>query len=133
MLPEPLAPAAIALASALFDPGSGIPAGRLDWTLEEVDQLSIASGLKTRTLFFVTLFLVENLTFLFGHPAKLSDLEPAARLEYLRRLDASSLAALLALPKALLALVYFEHPDALAETGYDGRPLIERPTLPKVA
>jgi hypothetical protein len=36
---------------------------------------------------------------------------------------------LLALPKAMLALVYYEHPDALAETGYDGKPLVSAPPV----
>ncbi|MBI4817836.1 MAG: hypothetical protein HY791_16365 [Deltaproteobacteria bacterium] len=125
MLPESLAPAAVGLAEALFDRGAGIPADRIEWTLHEVDELSIASGFKTRALFLVTLFLVEHLSFLFGELAKLSDLDLRSRVRYLARLDASPLAALVALPKALLCLVYFEHPEALRETGYDGKPMIE--------
>ena len=57
---------------------------------------------------------------------RLSLLAPELQLKALEGLDGSQLAPLLALPKAMLSLVYYEHPDAMAETGYDKRPLIEK-------
>lgn len=115
-----------ALAEALFDRGAGVPADRLEWVLADLGDFLGRAGHKTRTFFLITLALVEWLPLFMGRFGRMSRLSPAARVDYLSRLDASPLAPLLALPKAMVSLVYYEHPEALAETGYDHQPLVVR-------
>ena len=57
--------------------------------------------------------------FFIGRLGPLAKLDPDHATRYLEKLDRSRLAALLALPKALFSLVYFEHPDSLKEIGFD--------------
>lgn len=125
MLPRIVRAPARALAVALFDTGAGIPATRLDWLLEDVDDFSGRAGAKTRTALVVTLLVLEWLPLLLGLFGRMSRLDPARRLRYLERLDRSELTVLIAIPKAVLGLCYYEHPDVVAELGHDGRPLIE--------
>jgi hypothetical protein len=124
-----------AFAEVMFDRGGGVPADRLDWTERELDAMLAAAGGRTRLAFGAVMIALELLPALFsGGPSRFSRLAPPARLAYLERIDASGLAILLALPKALLGLTYYEHPDALAETGYDGGCLRgESPAAPLVA
>lgn len=113
-----------ALAGALFDRGSGIPEDRLQWLLADLGDFAGHAGPKTRTFFLITLYLLEWLPPFFGHFSRMSRLPIDRRLDYLERLDRSALTALIALPKAMISLVYYEHPDALLETGYDHQPLM---------
>ena len=86
------------------------------------------AGPKTRTLFLLVLLLIEVLPlFIIGSPRRMSSLNPDDRERFLQKLDASFLAALIALPKAILGLVYFEHPDVEQEIGYDATPLVRIP------
>ncbi len=110
-----------ALALGLFDRGDGISDARLDWLEADVAAFLAAAGPKTSFLFGLVLTAIELLPPWFGAgPSRFSRLAPANRLAFLERLDASRLAVLIALPKAVLSLCYYEHPDALRETGYDG-------------
>ncbi len=110
-----------ALAKGLFDTGAGIPEQRLDWMLQDADAFLSAAGPKTGALFVGVMAALESMPVLLGEgPRRFSRLSPPARARYLERLERSRLSALIALPKAVLGLVYYEHPDAAAETGYDG-------------
>jgi hypothetical protein len=114
-----------ALAESLFDRGQGVPEARVAWMIDDLGDFLARAGGKTRTFFLITVMLLEWLPFLFGRFSRLSRLRVEKRVECLERLDASFLAPLIALPKAMLGLVYYEHPEALLETGYDHRPLVE--------
>lgn len=110
-----------ALALGLFDRGKGVPETRIEWMIEEVESFLDHAGSRTTCLFLLAVALLEWLPLLFlGRIARMSRLNPLQRAEYLERFDRSRVAIALALPKALLALVYYEHPDAARETGYDG-------------
>ena len=110
-----------ALALGLFDTGAGIPVERLDWMLHDADDFLRAAGPKTSALFVGVMTALEGLPVAFGEgPHRFSKLDPSARARFLERLDSSRLSMLIALPKAVLGLVYYEHPDAAAQTGYDG-------------
>ncbi len=124
MLPRLVHAPVRALTVSLFDAGRGVPDARLDWLLADVDDFTGRAGAKTRTAFLATLLILEWIPVLFGVFGRMSRLEPAARVRYLERVDRSGLAALIAVPKAVLGLCYYEHPDVLEELGYDRRPLI---------
>ncbi len=110
-----------ALAKGLFDTGAGIPEQRLDWMLQDADAFLSAAGPKTGTLFASVMVALESMPVLLGEgPRRFSKLSPQAQARCLERLERSRLSMLIALPKAVLGLVYYEHPDASAETGYDG-------------
>lgn len=117
-----------ALAESLFDHGAGIPAARLDWLIDDLGDFLGRAGPKTRTFFLVTLMLLEFLPLFFGFFGRMSRLHGEKRVAYLNRLDHSALAALIALPKAMLGLIYYEHPDAVLETGYDHLSLLPPPS-----
>lgn len=110
-----------ALALGLFDRGQGVPETRIDWMIEEVESFLEHAGSRTAWIFLFALAVLELFPLLLlGEFARMSRLSPLRRAEYLERFDRSRLAIVLALPKALLAIVYYEHPDAVRETGYDG-------------
>jgi hypothetical protein len=110
-----------ALALGLFDRGEGIPEARLQWAIDDVESFLAHAGQKTSGLFLLAITLVEWLPFLMVHKlSRMSRMSSQARAEYLEAFDRSPIAIVLVLPKALLSLVYYEHPDALKETGYDG-------------
>lgn len=116
-----LAPSVRAFASGMFDTGDGIPADRLDWLQEDVEAFLAHAGPRTTFLFTLVMVLLEWAPpFVLGRPRRFSKLTPKERLRFLERVDASRLAALIAAPKAVLSLCYYEHPEALRETGYDG-------------
>lgn len=124
MLPAPFELTAGALAACLFDHGQGVPADRLRFALVDVDDFTRRAGWKTRLAFLASLLLLEWLWPLaFGFFGRFSRLALERRLHLLERIEDTQLAPLLVLPKAMLCLVYFEHPDALKEIGYDAKPL----------
>lgn len=110
-----------ALALGLFDRGAGIPEARIAWAIDDLESFLRHAGQKTSALFLITTTLVEWLPILFVRRlSRMSRLSSETRRDYLEAFDRSVIAIVLVLPKALLSLVYYEHPDALRETGYDG-------------
>ncbi|MCC7386755.1 MAG: hypothetical protein IT384_33275 [Deltaproteobacteria bacterium] len=118
---------AVGLAESLFDRGQGLPPERVRWMLDDLADFLGHAGHKTELFFLITLFLIEYLPPLFGRFSRMSRLPLPARVAYLERLDRSRLAALIALPKAMLGLIWYEHPESLLETGYDHQPLLPAP------
>lgn len=121
MLAAPL----LALGQDLYDRGGGVPRDRLAWAVAEADDFLAHAGPRTTLFFALAMLAVEwGPVLMSAGLGRMSRLTPERRRAYLERLDRSNLAILLALPKALLSLVYYEHPEALAETGYDGACLV---------
>lgn len=117
--------AMIAIAYGFFDRGEGIPEDRLRWMIGDVDHFLMKAGWKTRSLFIIDMTAIELLPpLMIGRLCRFSRLKPKDRAKYLKKMDESRFCILLALPKAIQGLCYYEHPDALAETGYDGTCLI---------
>lgn len=103
------------------------PEERVAWVTAEVDDfLARASG---RSYFIVTLsLLVVSLLapLLSRRFTSLASLSPTERVHVLERFEKSGLAPALLAVKALLAVHYYEHPDAAREVGYDGACMITR-------
>lgn len=122
------------LAQALYDDGAapGVDA-RLDWLVGEVDDFVGRAGWVTRLSLHLALFALEALPALLGFgPRRLTSLSREASVRYLARLErdhADGVGVALVSWKSVLTVLYFEHPDALAETNYDGACLLGEGSL----
>lgn len=110
-----------ALAATMFDPGTGtpVPEERLAWLSRELDDYALRAGPRTAnglSLIFLALQLLP--LFVIGKLSRFTRLALADRTRYLERIERSRLLSpLIATTKIVLALLYFEHPDALKEAG----------------
>lgn len=122
-----------AIAEALFMTHAGPPpAERLDWLVREAEDFLARAGARSR-------FVVGLATFVVGLLAPLVVLRfvPLARMPVRERARALSAledrfgAPVLAV-KAMLCILYYEHPDAASAVGFDGRCLTDGrpPRLP---
>lgn len=84
------------------------------------------AGARSRLMFSVMVWLTTTLAPLFaGRFALLYDLPLSERVRAIARLERRFSEPLLAI-KAILCLVYYEHPDAARDVGFDGRCLLPR-------
>lgn len=111
-----------AIAEALFATASGPPPrDRIGWLLEECEDFLSRAGARSRLLVGLGVLAVSLLA-----PLMVLRFPPLRRLSHrervraLRKLEASPAASPLFAIKALLSLVYYEHPDAAREIGFDG-------------
>lgn len=119
--------ALVAIAEAVFSRGGRAPAAdRLSWVEREMEDFLARSGARSRALFTFMVWLTRVLAPLsVGRFTLLERLSLAERVEALKRLEARFGEPLLAI-KAILCLVYYEHPDAARDVGFDGRCLVAR-------
>lgn len=114
-----------ALAATAFDDGQGVPSERLDWLMREYREFSRSLGAKTRTAFCLAILALQFLPlFVIGVPLPMTWLPGRLRVKYLEKLEAGPLTAIVTATKVPLTMIYFEHPEVMASTGYDGRPLV---------
>lgn len=112
------------LAEAVFyDESDRDLSDRFDWLVPEVDRLVSATSWRVRLAYRITLSLLSIAPFLVSlRFCRLSTRPVTERAALLARLDHHPIGVLrlLLVPwKTALAFVYYEHPAALAETGYD--------------
>lgn len=108
-------------ATIVAEPGAPVPPDRLDFTVSELRLYAASMGRQTRLAFGLALLVVQLAPlFLIGRLSRFTNLADAGRLRCLERLETSPLGLLLVLLKTMVCFVYYEHPDALASTGYDG-------------
>jgi len=109
------------VAEALFaGPEGPPPSSRLDWLERDLADFFGHVTLRARLLFracIATLFWVAPL--LAGRFSSMARLTVDERIEALHRLERSFLSLALLGAKAPLSIVYYEHPDAAAEIGWD--------------
>ncbi len=117
----------VLIAEALFATHIGSPPpGRLYWLISELQDFLLGAGFKARLLMSVSAALATWLS-----PLRLRRAPPVSRLtvsegiEALEALEASALGTPLFALKAILSLIYYEHPDAAEELGFDGKSLLE--------
>ena len=111
-----------ALAEALFATRDGAPpAERIGWLSEELDDFFARVGTKSRWLFLLSLFTVSVVApLLVGRLSPLASLPLDVRTRALERMERGSFALPLLAVKAMLCVMYYEHPDAAREIGFDG-------------
>lgn len=110
------------VAEALFAAHDGPPpAERLAWTLEDHADFMRRSGSRFRWLFRAALLAIVWLSPFFLRRPPLVWQPLVRRIDSLNRIEATPLRLALLLVKASLCVIYFEHPDAEREIGFDGK------------
>jgi hypothetical protein len=112
----------LVLAEALFTTDEGPPPeARLAWLVDDLDDFLARSGPRARFVFRLCVTVIGLLAPLFlGELAPLRALRPHDRLRALERMEQSPLALALFGAKTTLCILYYEHPDAAREVGFDG-------------
>lgn len=119
--------AARALAEALFATDAGPPPEeRLEWLTRELDDFLARSGSRSRLLLRLSLLCVSVIApFMIFRVGPLRALALDRRTEALERFERSRLALPLLAVKAILCVLYYEHPDAAREIGFDGACMLQ--------
>jgi hypothetical protein len=117
-----------ALAEAIFCTEAGAPPrARLEWLSRELDDFVARAGARSRVVLRLSVTVVSIVApLLVGKLGPLRSLSLAHRTEALERMERGSLALPLLAVKAILCILYYEHPDAAQEIGFDGRCMVER-------
>lgn len=107
-----------AFAEALFTTSAGPPeASRIDWLVEDFGRFLAAATPRARLVMRLCLFASTWLAPLFVlRPVPLSWLPLPKRIEALERLEASFLGPAALAPKAMLCMLWLEHPEVQRET-----------------
>lgn len=120
--------ASAALVEVLFRTEDGPPPpDRVAWVIAELDDFLAASGARARATYRLCLLgislLAPLLVLRFG-PLRRLPLEPRSRA--LEKLERSKLALLVFGAKAILSILYYDHPEVASRLGYGGHRLPER-------
>jgi hypothetical protein len=123
------------VAEAVFATASGAPpADRMDWLALELEDFLARAGSQTRLTLRLALLAISFLApLLVLRFTSLSRMPVAERARAIGRLEHSSLGAPVLAIKALLCVLYYEHPDAAEEIGFDGQCLLPGPGGPQHA
>lgn len=116
-----------AIAGALFEEnGQPPPEDRLNWLVYQIRDLLEQAGGRGALVYRLSLFVVAWVApfFVFRFPTVIG-LSQENRVKALLRVEHSPLKMMLFALKALLCIVYFEHPDAAQQVAFDGRGLLE--------
>jgi hypothetical protein len=117
--------ALVAIAEAVFSRQEAPPAAeRLAWIEREMEDFLARAGTRSRIMFSVMVWLTTLIAPLLSKRfVPLYLLPLGERVRALALLERRFSEPLLAV-KALLCLVYYEHPDAAREVGFDGECLL---------
>ncbi len=121
--------AVYALAEALFATDAGAPPPeRLAWLVDDLDDFLAQAGPRARGVFTLCLTALALGAPLFARRlGGFSSMPLSERSSALERLERSPLALALFGAKALLCIVYYEHPEAALHAGNDGLCLRRKP------
>lgn len=116
-----------AFAEALFareEDEAGLPLAppkeRMDWFVTDIDDFVHHLNLRARLLFLLCIYAVSLLApLLSGRFGTLAGLPLAARVEALEAFEKTPAALALFAARAVVSLVYYEHPDAAREIHWD--------------
>ena len=97
------------------------PEDRITWLVTDLDDFLARVRGQTRVVFLVSLWVVSVIGPLFVRAfGGLGALPVPRRVEALGKMEESGLAPAVLGVKALLCTLYYEHPDAAREVGFDG-------------
>jgi len=118
--------ALLALGEVFFATEDGPPPrDRLHWMCCEVEDFFARASVQSRSVFQLSLTSLRVMVPVMAGRAKpLHRLSLADRVRGLDRFERSPLGAALFAVKAILCIIYYEHPDAAEAIGFDGAPLI---------
>lgn len=121
--------AALAVAECLFTSDAGPPPkARLDWLGRELDDFLERIGSDARNSYLLGLVALSVLGPLLSFsitPLRAMGVERRAKA--LARVESSFASGLLLAVKAMLCIIYYEHPEAAAGIGFDGRCMLATP------
>ena len=119
--------ALVVIASALFTTiERPPPKERLHWLTAEFEDFLVGAGTRARVLLRVSAALATWLApLLIRRLPPLSRLESTERISALEALESSTIGTPLFALKAILSLLYYEHPESAAELGFDGQALLD--------
>ena len=116
-----------AVAEALFTAPEGPPdEHRLRWLCAEIADFVVRIGPKPRFLYRFALFAViwiAPVWVLRPLPGKWGSVERRIRL--FNRIERSVLGPALLAVKAIMCIIYYEHPESAHEIGFDGQCLVD--------
>ena len=114
---------AFAVAQALFSTEQGPPPEeRLRWLTTELRDFLSHIGARARIIYRLSLFLVVWLAPFWGwRLPPLRWLSVERRIRILNRFERSLFGAPLLAVKAILCILYYEHPEAAKAIGFDGK------------
>lgn len=121
--------AALAIADGVFSrDGRGPPPDRMTWLERELEDYLARAGGTARLMLSCMIWLVTLVApLLLGRAALLGSLSTVDKVRALTKLEERFGEPLLAV-KAMLCLMYYEHPEAAREVGFDGNCLVPRTT-----
>lgn len=119
--------ALVAIAEAVFARDEKPPPpDRLAWVEREAEDFLARSGARSRLMLSFMVWLTTLLApILAGRYTPLYSLSLGDRVRALARLEERFAEPLLAV-KAILCLIYYEHPDSAREVGFDGQCMLPR-------
>jgi hypothetical protein len=119
-----------ALAEAVFSNEGVIPSThRLNWLMDEINDFLTKAGALSRTSYLAALYALTSSAPLFVASVKpFHKLSLAKRVTALQRVENSPISGTLFASKALLCLLYYEHPEVGPEVGFDGHCLKGKPS-----
>lgn len=113
---------AVAIAETLFTSAKGPPsAERLQWLGDDLDHFFAHAGGRSRGVFVLCITAIDLIAPLFiRRVGRFSKLRSDERSEALARFEASPAGLAFFGAKAALCIVWYEHPAAAREIGFDG-------------
>ncbi len=126
IVPQKMVRALRIVAEAIFVTDEGPPPReRLDWLAVECEDFLARSGARTLWVLRLTLFALGVLAPLaIGRLTSLAKLPLSERTRAIGRLEDGPLGAPVVAIKAFLCVIYYEHPDAARQIGFDGQCLL---------
>lgn len=101
------------------------PRARLAWLGHQVEDFLNHVSAQSRLVFRLSVWAVTWLApLMILRPVPIQWLAPATRARALDRFERSFLGLSLFAVKAILCIIYYEHPDAAEEIAFDGRCLV---------
>jgi hypothetical protein len=119
--------ATFALAEALFTTDEGPPPEeRLAWLCDDLDHFLAHAGPRAKLSYWLCLTAISLVApLMIGRLPPLRGLSREDRARALERLERSPLGLAVFGGKAILCIIYYEHPDAARLVGHDGKCLGE--------
>ncbi|MFT5429930.1 MAG: hypothetical protein ACI9OJ_000603 [Myxococcota bacterium] len=115
----------VALGEVIFSSVDGPPPqDRLHWVCAELEDFFEDASPQSKGVFQLSLLAVRlGAPLLALRPVPLAWMSPERRTIGLERFERTPAGAALFAVKAILCILYYEHPDAAAEIGFDGAAL----------
>ena len=108
------------VAEALFSGDEPVSNDRLDWLVKDLEDFLGRSQRGARTIFWLCTTAVTMAGPLLSLTVGFQQRTVAERRRILERMERSAISPALLAMKAILSMIYFEHPDAAREIGADG-------------